>query len=140
MQGFFYSLTWLFIQKLNLGAMQEQRNSLKLSLWNVLVVLTPELLIWLYYVFVVFFWNSSGNGICYLRNRINGKNHRRCFVYNWFNALVKSIRIWTVCNVSVTVASLCKYFETNTRIYNLSSGPHIVCFLVDVAKKQKNFE
>ena len=28
----------------------------------------------------------------------------------------------------------------NTRIYNLSSGPHITCFSEFVAKKRKNFE
>ena len=28
----------------------------------------------------------------------------------------------------------------NTQIYNLSSGPHITCFLAVVAKKRKNFE
>ena len=32
------------------------------------------------------------------------------------------------------------FVSSNTRIYNLSSGPHITRFSVAVAKKRKNFE
>ena len=36
--------------------------------------------------------------------------------------------------------NLLKRHQNNTRVYNLSSGPHIVHFMAVVAKKRKNFE
>ena len=86
-------------------------------------------------------------------------------LYSFFSQLKKNLKqfgtfcenmirffrffIWSNCKLEMTSRDYLKKIsikinvandEGNTRIYNLSSGPHIIQFLPVVDKKRKNFE